>query len=347
MNDSAQPHSTDIPGSPRTSRAILGGGDYVYEVIEDWAKLPDGWSLPDVGSVGVDRQDNVYVFNRGEHPMMVFDRSGNFLRSWGKGLFPRAHGLHMAPDDTIFLTDDSDHTVRRCTLDGKVLLTLGIPGSPAPFMSGAPFHRCTHTALAPNGDIYVSDGYGNARVHKFAPDGRHLMSWGECGIGRGEFNIPHNITCDPDGFVYVADRENHRIQVFDGNGRYQAEWAHLHRPCALFMPYCRCPVCYVGELGPGGGINRRFPNLGPRISIVDHNGNILARLGGKKPGLGPGEFIGPHGIAVDSQGDIYVGEVPRTFWRNFWPDEPVPDDVRSLRKLRRIAGPIPVVPANG
>ncbi len=113
------------------------------------------------------------MFNRGEHPMMVFDRDGNFLRAWGEGLFPRAHGLHMAPDDTVFLTDDGDHSVRQCTLDGKVLLTLGTPGKPAPFMSGEPFHRCTHTALSPKGEIYVSDGYGNARVHKYAPDGKH------------------------------------------------------------------------------------------------------------------------------------------------------------------------------
>ena len=142
----------------------------LYEPVENWAKLPPGWSFKEIGSVGVDKNDNVYVFNRGEHPMIVFDRDGNFLRSWGEGLFPRAHGVHMAPDDTIWLTDDGDHTVRQCTLEGKVLLTLGIPGKPAPYMSGEPFHRCTHTAMSPQGDIYVSDGYGNARVHKFSPE---------------------------------------------------------------------------------------------------------------------------------------------------------------------------------
>src|SRR5437879_3350889 len=119
---------------------IVGSGDYRYEQIDNWAKVPSGWSLREVGAVGVDGQDNVYVFNRGEHPMMVFDREGNFLRAWGEGLFPRAHGLHMPPDDTVFLTDDGDHSVRMCTLDGKVLLTLGSPGKPAPFMSGEPFH---------------------------------------------------------------------------------------------------------------------------------------------------------------------------------------------------------------
>ena len=247
---------------------IVGSGDYRYEQIDNWAKVPSGWSLHEVGAVGVDKQDNVYVFNRGEHPMMVFDRDGNFLRAWGEGLFPRAHGLHMAPDDTVFLTDDGDHSVRQCTLDGKVLLTLGTPGKPAPFMSGEPFHRCTHTALSPKGDIYVSDGYGNARVHKYAAGRKMLMSWGESGTEPGQFNLVHNISCDPDGWVYVADRENHRIQVFDGNGTYETQFNNLHRPCGIFMPYCTCPICYVGELGPATRTNRNYPNLGP--AAVDH-----------------------------------------------------------------------------
>jgi hypothetical protein len=186
---------------------IVGSGQFKYRVIADWAKLPDGWSFKEVGGVGADNNDNVYVFNRGEHPMIVFDREGNFLSSWGEGQYPRAHGVHMAPDDTMFLTDDGGHFVRKVTLDGKVLLELGVPGKPAPFMSGEPFHRCTHTALSPKGEIYVSDGYGNARVHKYSPDGKLLMSWGEPGTGEGEFNIVHNICCDADGWVYVADRE--------------------------------------------------------------------------------------------------------------------------------------------
>ena len=117
-------------------------------------------------------------------------------------------------------------------------------------MSGEPFHRCTHTALSPKGEIYVSDGYGNARVHKYSPDGKLLMSWGEPGTDPGEFNIVHNICTDADGWVYVADRENHRVQVFDGNGKYETQWNNLHRPCGLYMDYTRHPVCYIGELGP-------------------------------------------------------------------------------------------------
>mgnify|MGYP003650496883 FL=1 len=146
---------------------ILGEGDYRYRVDMNWAKLPDGWAFMDVAAVAVDSKDQVYVFNRGEHPMIVFDRDGNFLRSWGEGVFNRAHGVHIASDDTLYCTDDGDHTVRKCTSEGEVLMTIGIPGKPAPYMSGEPFHRCTHTAQAPDGSLFVSDGYGNSRVHKY------------------------------------------------------------------------------------------------------------------------------------------------------------------------------------
>jgi len=311
----------------------LGAGDFKYRVEEGWGELPPGWSFREVAAVGVDHRDNVYVFNRGEHPVIVFDRAGRFLRSWGEGVFSRAHGLHMAPDETLYLTDDGDHTVRRCTLDGKVLLTLGIPGKPAEFLSGEPFHRCTHTALSPKGEIYVSDGYGNARVHKYSPDGKLLMSWGEPGTDPGQFNIVHNICCDGDGWVYVADRENHRVQVFDGNGRYEAQWNNLHRPCGLYMPPGREPLCYIGELGPGMPVNIRIPNLGPRLSIVTHEGKLLARLGTLTAGLEPGRFVAPHGIAVDSRGDIYVGEVSYTAWPSIFADQPRPSPLRSLQKL--------------
>ena len=285
--------------------AILGSGEHRYRVVENWAKLPDGWSLTDAASVAVDSKDRIYVFNRGDHPMVVFDREGNFITSWGEGLFNRAHGLHIDADDNLYCTDDGDHTVRKCTTDGKVLLTIGIPNKPAPFMSGEPFHRCTHTALSPKGEIYVSDGYGNACVHKYSPDGKLLKTWGEPGTDPGQFNIVHNIATDADGWVYVADRENHRVQVFDGNGKYETQWNNLHRPCAL----CRCgsgkqPNFIIGELGPGMAVNRKVPNLGPRLSIVDSKGKRIARLGGEDgPGLEAGKFLAPHGIAMDSKGD--------------------------------------------
>jgi DNA-binding beta-propeller fold protein YncE len=316
---------------------ILGAGAYRYEVVEDWAKLPPELELAaDVAAVGVDRQDRVYAFNRGPHPMIVLDRDGNVLRTWGEGVFRRAHGVHVAPDDTLWLTDDGDHTVRHCTLDGTVLATIGVPGAPSPYMSGAPFHRCTHTALSPTGDLYVSDGYGNARVHRFSPDGRLLASWGEPGTDPGQFNIPHNICCDAEGRVYVADRENHRVQVFDGDGRYQAQWNNMHRPSGLHLARGPEPRFYVGEIGGGLGVNHDVPNIGPRVSLYTPTGELLARLGHRPAGLEPGQFVSPHGLAVDSRGDIYVGEVSYTNWGNRYRGQPPPPGLRSLRKLVKV-----------
>jgi sugar lactone lactonase YvrE len=316
---------------------VLGVDAFRYEVVNDWAKLPPGREFnADVAAVGVDAQDRVYAFNRGAHPMVVFDRDGNFLRSWGEGVFHRAHGIHMAPDDTLWLTDDGDHTVRHCTLDGKVLLTIGIPGDPRPYMSGEPFHRCTHTALSPRGEVYVSDGYGNARVHKYAPDGKLLLSWGAPGTDPGQFNIPHNICCDAEGWVYVADRENHRVQVFDGNGRYETQWNNMHRPSGLCMLGGERPRVYVGEIGGGLGVNYDMPNIGPRVSIYNARGHLLARVGNRPAGLEPDQFVSPHGLAVDSHGDIYVGEVSYTNWRNRYQDQPPPPGLRSLRKLVKV-----------
>ncbi len=280
---------------------VLGTEGYRYEVLDGWAKLPPGMEFnADVAAVGVDGNDNVYAFNRGKHPMCVFDRDGNLLRSWGEGVFLRPHGVFMAPDGTIWLTDDGDHSARQCTLDGKVLLTIGIPGKAAPYMSGEPFNRCTHTAMSPQGDLYISDGYGNSRVHKYTPDGRLLMSWGEPGTDPGQFNIAHNVCCDADGWVYVADRENHRVQVFDGNGKYESQWNNMHRPSGLYLEPGKAGRMYIGEIGPDMAVNIDLPGCGPRVSIYAHDGTLLARLGHEHAGLATGQFISPHGIAVDS-----------------------------------------------
>src|SRR5512139_750260 len=139
---------------------IIGSGEYRYEVIEGFGKLPDDWTFHEVAAVAVDAKDQLYCFTRGKHPVIVFNR---------------AHGATIGPDDTIFLTDDGDHTVRKCSLDGKILMTIGVPGKSSPYQSGEPFNRCTHVAFSPQGDIYVSDGYGNSRVHKYSPDGKLLL----------------------------------------------------------------------------------------------------------------------------------------------------------------------------
>lgn len=300
-----------------------------------WGALPTGWSYEEVAGVAVDADDNVYVFNRGAHPIIVFDRKGRFLRSWGDGIFSKPHGIHIGHDNFVYCTDEGDHTVRKCTTDGKVLMVIGLPNQPAPLMSGKPFNRCTHTALSPEGDIYVSDGYGNACVHKYSPDGRHLFSWGRPGIEPGCFNVAHNIVCDDLGIVHVADRENHRIQQFDGTGRFIGQLHGVHRPCALCATRGADPVLIVGELGPSMPVNVRTPNLGLRVTVLNREGAVLERFGNGIPGRGPKNFLAPHGIAIDSRGTIYVGEVAAAAWPRYNPGIPKPDDLVLLRRLYR------------
>jgi len=152
----------------------------------------------------------------------------------------------------------------------------------------------------------------------------------------GQFNIAHNICCDADGWVYVADRENHRVQVFDGNGRYETQWNNMHRPSGLFLERGAEPRFYVGEIGGGMAVNYDMPNVGPRVSIYTPKGEMLARLGERPAGREPGQFMSPHGLAVDSRGDIYVGEVSFTNWRNRYKDQPLPPGLRSLQKLVKV-----------
>jgi DNA-binding beta-propeller fold protein YncE len=315
---------------------ILGAGPFSYRPAEAWAKIPDEIELGDVAGIAIDDKDHVYLFNRGKHPVVVLEQSGAFKTSWGHGLFSNAHGAHIGADQCIYLTDNGNHTVRKFSLDGKLLLSIGEPGKPSPAMSGQPFCRCTHTALSPDGDIYVSDGYGNAVVHKYDPAGRLLHSWGRPGTGPGEFNLPHNICCDTDGWVYVADRENHRVQIFDGNGRYEKQINNMHRPSGLAITPGRCPHCIVGELISYQDVNRSTPNLGARISILDQTSNIVARMDrGLGPGTEPGQFISPHSIALDSRGDMYIGEVIVADWKAVFPERPLPDKARRLQKLER------------
>jgi DNA-binding beta-propeller fold protein YncE len=302
-----------------------------YRPVEGWGRLPEGWSFVEATSVAVDAKDNVHVFNRGEHPVIVFDREGKFLRSWGEGVFRRAHGITIGPDGTLWLTDDLHHTVRQFTPEGKLLLTLGDPDTPSALHGGKPFNRPTHVALCPkNGDIYVSDGYGNSRVHKYDPKGRLLFSWGEPGTDPGCFNIPHNIATDAEGLVYVADRENHRVQVFDAKGHYQYQINNLHRACAIYVDRANGGRIFVGELPSHLPVNAAVPNIGARVSVLTLKGDLLARVGGKFMGEGPGEFIAPHGIVMDSHGAFYVAEVAFTAKGRH---ENPPREIRSLQKF--------------
>ncbi|CAB4976713.1 MAG: hypothetical protein F2840_18485 [Actinobacteria bacterium] len=323
------------------SRADIawGKGEFSFEAVESWSRLPPGIELGDVAGIAIDARDRVYLFNRGPDPVVVVSREGEFLNSWGRGLFVNPHGASIGPDDSLYLTDNGAHTVRKFTTGGKLLLTVGEAGKPSAFMSGKPFCRCTHTALSPEGDIYVSDGYWNACVHKYTPDGRHLFSWGSPGTGPGEFNLPHNIACDADGLVYVADRENHRVQVFDADGRYVRQINNMHRPSALAIVGTRCPCFLLGELAPYLPVNRETPNIGARLTIMGNDGALLGRIGSRRAGLEPGQFVSPHTIAVDSHGDLYVGEVIANDWNAVFPEVLQPSPLRRMQKFARVAAP--------
>ena len=312
----------------------LGSGAFSYNVEVNWETVPDdygdGWR--EVPAVYADDDDNVYLFTRGDHPIMVFDSSGNFVKSWGEGVFTRGHGISKGPNNTLYLTDDGDHTVRQCTLDGEVLMTIGVPGTPAPLFSGDPFNRCTHTATDPKtGDIYVSDGYGNSRIHKYSSDGNLLFSWGEPGNLPGQFSIAHNICTDTAGLVYLADRENNRIQIFDDSGKHLDQWSNVHRPCGLYIDN-DAGFVYVGELGSGQNVDSKVPNIGPRVSIWNMKGELQAQIGNGY-GLETGQFIAPHGICLDSHKNIYVGEVAFTNMTNA--GEPVDSSIRAFQRLTK------------
>lgn len=298
---------------------LFGSGKYKYELVDGWAKLPEGWSFVDVGGMAIDSQDRLYVLNRSPHPLIILDRSGNFLSSWGESYFSRPHGIRISQDKDIYCTDDVSQLVSKFTLQGKLIKTMGTKGKASDTgyidnpdlltslatikRGGPPFNRPTGIALSSTGEIYVSDGYGNARVHKFSPDGKLLFSWGEPGKGKSEFRLPHNIWVDKQDRVWVPDRENSRIQIFDANGKFLTEWTDLVRPTDLFIDDEQ--VVYVSELG----------NLTPRVSIFTIEGKLLTRWGNEEKDPATDLFSAPHAITVDSHGDIYVGEVAATHFK--------------------------------
>jgi DNA-binding beta-propeller fold protein YncE len=315
----------------------LGVRPNSYALEPEWARLPPGLCIGDAAGVAVDQDDRVYIFNRSAHPMIVLDREGRFLRSWGQGIFTRPHGVDIGRDGYVYCTDDGDHTVRQFTPEGTLIWEMGVPGRSAEPMSGRPFNRCTHTALSPGGDIYVSDGYGNAHVHKFSADGTHLCTWGGRGSGPGQFDLPHNICCDAEGWVYVADRENNRVQIFDGDGRFETQWTGLQRPCAMCIQVRSPGQVFIGELAPFRPAAELDPRQGPRITILTRQGDIADQVGGERPGTAPTQFIAPHGIAVDSGGNIFLGEVAHAAWGHYFPHQPCPPVITTFRKLAKAA----------
>jgi hypothetical protein len=327
--------------------ALCGAGDFTYVSDPRWAQVPRDLGMVEVTAVATDADSRVYAFNRGPHPVVVLEADGTPVGTWGEGVFARPHGITIDQAGNVWCTDDLDHCVRKFTRDGELLLTLGTPGAFSDTgatsvdyrdvrWSAGPFNFPTNVAIAGDGEIFVADGYGNARVHVFAPDGRLVRSWGEPGCGPGQFHAPHGIAIDEGGVVYVADRENSRIQRFTPSGDLVDIWTDVARPCQVFID--GRGIVHVAELGFRAGL---FPGdvpgpgqtTGGCVSLFTRSGALLARWGGGDEPCRLGDFFAPHDIEVDALGDIYVSEVVHTagIKRGV-----IGDDAHTLQKFVRV-----------
>ena len=280
----------------------VGNGMYTYEMQENWARVPEGWQMPAAGVAG-DSHDRIFCFNRDpDHPVVVFDRDGNYLNSWGKGIIAFAHAILIDKDDHVWLVDRNHGQVMKFTSDGNLLMTIGTKGyrsdtgvdttsiSSGGWKSvthgGEPFNLPAGIALSPSGEIFVSDGYANCRVHRFSPQGALRLSWGEPGDGPGQFNLPHGVWIDSSGRVLVADRENDRVQVFTQEGEHIETWPTELIGAAVFYVDDEETV-YIAE------------HNGGYISVLNLKGERLARWGSEV-------HRSCHSIWGDSHKDIYV-----------------------------------------
>ena len=275
--------------------ATVGTGRYTYSLVENWAKLPPGETLGMVSAIATDSQDRVYAFQRKEPPVMIFDRDGNIEDSWGNGSFVFAHGFYIE-DDVVYVTDRDTSVCIMYTLDGKPIQMLGRhgrhsdtgcenPGDLVPRAAG-PFNYPSELVPSPSGDLYVSDGYRNSRVHRFSSEGELKQSWGEPGkAGPNHFHLPHSLLVDGDR-VIVCDRENHRIQLFSLDGEFLGVWDDIQRPMDI-------------SKDPEGNylVSEGQVDSAARISILDNSGSVLSRFECRGSG---------HGSWIDSRGDIYL-----------------------------------------
>ena len=280
---------------------IVGSGEYTYEMEADWAKVPEGWAMPTAAVFG-DSEDRVYAFNRdSEHPVCVFDKAGNFLWSWGQGLITFAHAILIDKDQHVWLVDRNTHEVHKYTKEGAHVMTIGRRGvrsdtgvDPEDYSStafetvthgGPPFNMPAGIALNDEGQIFIADGYANARVHKFTSQGELIQSWGGPGDGVGEFRLPHGIWIDRTGRVLVADRENDRVQVFTQDGDYISTWPTKLIGPALFYVDSDDTV-YIPE--HNGGL----------FSVLSLDGEMMAQWGSEL-------HRSCHGVWADSNKDLY------------------------------------------
>lgn len=253
-------------------------------------QLPDSITLGACSGVAVNSKGNVYLFHRGKQPVICLDAGGKFVTAWGDDTIGVAHGLRIDAEDNVWVTDIGNHQVIKFSPDGKVLLALGKAGSPGDGIDE--FNKPTDVALGPQGEIYVSDGYGNNRVIKFTPHGGYLTQWGEAGTGPGQFNLPHSIVIDPQGRIVVGDRENNRVQVFESNGKLLAVWKG-------FAPYGLAHDRQGHLFVADGRANK--------VLQLNDQGNVVRSWG--REGTRPGEFRLPHMLAADAQGNLLVGEI--------------------------------------
>eukprot|EP00913_Durusdinium_trenchii_P010939 g10268.t1 len=320
-------------------------------------RVPDEIALDEAVGVATDSADRVFVFHRGEPPVLVFEADGTFITGWGAGQFVRPHGIWIGDDDTLFLVDDQGHSVRQYTLDGDLLRTIGPSGQPSEtgiqngdlrtITGGPPFNEPTNLVRSSTGEFYITDGYGNARLHRFSPEGELIASWGAPGQGDGEFFLPHGLGIDAADRLYVADRENNRIQIFSPEGEFLDQWTDVVRPCEAFV--ASDGLVYVAEVGMRVGMfpwmTRDLSQSGGRVSVYDQTGLLLTRWGGGDDPASPADFYAPHDIWVDSRGDVYVAEVKVAAAVSVGDDTSQLPTLRKfvIHKIRRIERRLPVI----
>ena len=273
-----------------------------YGVVHGWPVLPEGYALGQTTGVEVDQHNCVFVFHRAARPVLRIDGdSGEILSSFGDDKFSNTHGLDVDHDNNVWLTDANDHVVYQYSHDGELMKTIGVYQEPGE--DETHFNKPTDVTVAPDGSIYVSDGYGNSRVVKLSSEGKFMMTWGSKGTGPGEFDTPHGITIETDGNVYVADRGNARIQVFDAAGKYLNEWKsdELGRPWGVDTTAGGNVVVADGGDMTGTAYDHNSALL------MDRGGNILEKWGSY--GSQDGQFYWAHDIAAGADGAVYVVDV--------------------------------------
>jgi DNA-binding beta-propeller fold protein YncE len=261
-----------------------------FRADPSFVKLPDSVTLGACSGVAANSKGRVYLFHRGKQPIICLDSNGKFLHSWGDDTIGKAHGLRIDRDDNVWVTDISNHQVLKFSPDGKLLLALGRAGSAGDGIDE--FDQPTDVAFGPQGEIYVSDGYGNNRIVKLTPNGGFLTQWGEAGNGPGQFNVPHAIVVARNGHVVVGDRENDRVQVFEDSGKLVAVWPGV---APFGLAYDGQGHLFVAD----GRANK--------VLQLDDHGKVVRSWG--QEGAEPGQFQLPHMLAADALGNLYVGEI--------------------------------------